>query len=70
MLKADAPKVDPAKTSKPAAVATAAAGNVSVQGKKDKAKPTQTKVDDPPETNRGGSCHNFFLCIFLSWCSD
>ncbi|TNM88562.1 hypothetical protein fugu_004816 [Takifugu bimaculatus] len=42
-VKAEAPKVDPAKASKPAAVATAAAGNVSVQGKKDGAKPSQTK---------------------------
>ncbi|KAM9361959.1 calpastatin isoform 14-T14 [Symphorus nematophorus] len=44
-VKADLPKVDPAKTSKPAAAAaTATAGNVSVQGKKEEAKPTQTKV--------------------------
>ncbi|XP_056886041.1 calpastatin isoform X8 [Takifugu flavidus] len=47
-VKAEAPKVDPAKASKPAAVATAAAGNVSVQGKKDGAKPSQTKVEAPP----------------------
>ncbi|XP_045932064.1 calpastatin isoform X6 [Micropterus dolomieu] len=43
-VKADVPKVDPAKTSKPAAAAKAAAGNVSVQGKKEEAKLTQTKV--------------------------
>ncbi|XP_072238734.1 calpastatin isoform X2 [Leuresthes tenuis] len=40
-VKADVPKADPAKTSKPAAAA--AAGNVSVHGKKE-AKTTQTKV--------------------------
>lgn len=55
------PKVDPAKTSKPAAAAKAAAGNVSVQGKKEEAKLTQTKVDDP-ETNGDG------LCLILSSC--
>ncbi|XP_039885083.1 calpastatin isoform X14 [Simochromis diagramma] len=43
-VKADVPKVDPAKTSKPAAAGTAAAGNVSVQGKKEEAKSAQTKV--------------------------
>ncbi|XP_071349152.1 calpastatin isoform X29 [Trachinotus anak] len=37
-VKADVSKVDPTKTS------TAAAGNVSVQGKKEEAKPAQTKV--------------------------
>ncbi|KAI3369492.1 hypothetical protein L3Q82_007708 [Scortum barcoo] len=42
-LKADVPKVDPAKPSKPAVAATAVAGSVSVQGKKE-ANPTQTKV--------------------------
>ncbi|XP_029682281.1 calpastatin isoform X10 [Takifugu rubripes] len=47
-VKAEAPKVDPAKAPKPATVATAAAGNVSVQGKKDGAKPSQTKVEAPP----------------------
>lgn len=53
------PKVDPAKASKPAA-ATAAAGNVSVQGKKEEAKQSQTKVDKS-ETSQGGGC-----LIFLS----
>ncbi|XP_044204370.1 calpastatin isoform X10 [Thunnus albacares] len=54
-VKADAPKVDPAKTSKPAAAATAAAGKVSVQGKKEEAKPTQTKVqvEVPPIESKG-----------------
>ncbi|XP_042261751.1 calpastatin isoform X21 [Thunnus maccoyii] len=54
-VKADAPKVDPAKTSKPAAAAKAAAGKVSVQGKKEEAKPTQTKVqvEVPPIESKG-----------------
>ncbi|XP_037534505.1 calpastatin isoform X2 [Nematolebias whitei] len=41
-VKAEAPKADTAKTSKPAA--PAAAGKVTVQGKKEDAKTTQTKV--------------------------
>ncbi|XP_032368755.1 calpastatin isoform X28 [Etheostoma spectabile] len=51
-VKADVHKVDPAKTSEP--VAVTAAGNVSVQGKKE-AKPTQTKVqvEVPPATAKG-----------------
>ncbi|XP_054472089.1 LOW QUALITY PROTEIN: calpastatin [Anoplopoma fimbria] len=51
-VKADVHKVDPAKTTK--AVATAAAGNVSVQGKTE-AKPTQTKVqvEVPPAAAKG-----------------
>ncbi|XP_034726038.1 calpastatin isoform X2 [Etheostoma cragini] len=51
-VKADVHKVDPAKTSKP--VAVTAAGNVSVQGKKE-AKPTQTKVqvEVPPAAAKG-----------------
>lgn len=55
------PKVDPAKASKPAAAATAVAGNVSVQGKKE-AKPTQTKVEDP-EISRGGGCVTLLSCV-------
>ncbi|CAK6958307.1 calpastatin isoform X3 [Scomber scombrus] len=43
-VKAGVLKVDPVKTSKPATAATAVAGNVSVQGKKEEAKPTKTKV--------------------------
>ncbi|XP_053171353.1 calpastatin isoform X10 [Scomber japonicus] len=43
-VKAGVPKVDPVKTSKPATAATAVAGNMSVQGKKEEAKPTKTKV--------------------------
>ncbi|XP_039652708.1 calpastatin isoform X27 [Perca fluviatilis] len=51
-VKADVHKVDPAKTSQP--VAVTAAGNVSVQGKKE-AKPTQTKVqvEVPPAAAKG-----------------
>ncbi|XP_031724351.1 calpastatin isoform X5 [Anarrhichthys ocellatus] len=51
-VRADVHKVDPAKSSKP--VATAAAGNVSVQGKTE-AKPTQTKVqvEVPPAAAKG-----------------
>ncbi|XP_028432825.1 calpastatin isoform X13 [Perca flavescens] len=51
-VKADVHKVDPAKTSEP--VAVTAAGNVSVQGKKE-AKPTQTKVqvEVPPAAAKG-----------------
>ncbi|XP_044075145.1 calpastatin isoform X29 [Siniperca chuatsi] len=54
-VKADVPKVDPAKTSKPAAADKAAAGNVSVQGKKEEAKPTQPKVqvEVPPTAAKG-----------------
>nr|XP_046240420.1 calpastatin isoform X31 [Scatophagus argus] len=50
-LKGDEPKVDPVKTSKPAAAATAAA----VQGKKEEAKPTQSKVqaEVPPTVATG-----------------
>ncbi|XP_026163512.1 calpastatin isoform X30 [Mastacembelus armatus] len=53
--KADVPKVDPAKTSKPAAAAaTAVAGNV--QGKKEEPKPTHTKVQvEGPSTAAKGT---------------
>ncbi|CAI5688513.1 unnamed protein product [Oreochromis niloticus] len=55
-VKADVPKVDPAKTSKPAAAGTAAAGNVSVQGKKEEAKSAQTKVQaEVPSTAAKGA---------------
>ncbi|XP_070758192.1 calpastatin isoform X2 [Enoplosus armatus] len=49
-VRADVLKVDPAKTSKPAA-----AGNVSVQGRREEAKPTQTKVqvEVPPAAAKG-----------------
>lgn len=48
-VKAEAPKVDPPKTSTstPAAVAEVTVVNVSVQEKKDEAKPSQTKVEPP-----------------------
>lgn len=51
-------KADPVKTAKPTAAATAATGNVSVQAKKEEAKPTQ-KVEDP-KTNPGGGCPLYF----------
>lgn len=50
-VKAEVPKVEPAKDSKPAPVAAATAvsvqGNVSVQGKKGEAKTSHTKVEPP-----------------------
>nr|XP_020503607.1 calpastatin isoform X19 [Labrus bergylta] len=54
-LAADLPKVDPAKTSKPAAAATTAARYGYGQGKKEAAKPTQTKVqvEVPPKAASG-----------------
>ncbi|XP_026204997.1 calpastatin isoform X1 [Anabas testudineus] len=53
-VKAEVPKVDPAKASKPAAAA--AAGNVSVQGKKEEAKLSQTKVQaEVPSTAAKGA---------------
>ncbi|CAJ1051495.1 calpastatin isoform X7 [Xyrichtys novacula] len=63
-LRADLPSADPAKTTKTAAATTAAAaasaattaaGSVSVQGKKEEAKPTQTKVqvEVPPKAAAG-----------------
>ncbi|XP_051804351.1 calpastatin isoform X26 [Acanthochromis polyacanthus] len=54
-VKADVPKVDPAKTANPAAAATAVAGKVSVQGKKEEVKPSKTKVqvEVPATTVKG-----------------
>ncbi|XP_020503592.2 calpastatin isoform X2 [Labrus bergylta] len=54
-LAADLPKVDPAKTSKPAAAATTAARYGYGQGKKEAAKPTQTQVqvEVPPKAASG-----------------
>uniref|UniRef100_A0A3P8RT93 Calpastatin n=1 Tax=Amphiprion percula TaxID=161767 RepID=A0A3P8RT93_AMPPE len=55
-VKADVPKVDPAKTANPAAAATAVAGNVSVQGKKEEVKPSKTKVQvEVPATTVEGA---------------
>lgn len=75
-VKAEVPKVDPVKGSKPAAVAAATApsaqGNVSVQ-KKDEAKPSHTKVERPArqqEAVKHPSCafSDVFKAPFLPFC--